>query len=99
MSKTTKQRLLWIPPAEDRGGSVKQAPPVHVDFAEHDVKRVWTLYLHRDPASPPSLPFLPVHHHNAFAEDVIHDWNIWHGKFKYASRAIDGGVWLLLEMR
>jgi hypothetical protein len=92
-----RQGLLWIPPAEDRGAFAMQAPPVPFDGPEPD--RVWTLYLHRDPNSPPALPFIPQHHHNAFAEDYVHDWNVFRGKFRYASRAIDGGVWLLLEWK
>lgn len=95
-----RQQLLWILPAVERHGiSIKVAPPVPVEFSERDIKQVWTLYLHRDQFAPPALPFRPVHHHNAFAEDFVHDWNVRKGHFRYASRAIDGGVWLLLEFK
>lgn len=88
------QKLLWIPPAVDRGGSVLTAPTV--PFEGPEPKQVWTLFRCTDETKPPELPFRPVHRVNAFAEDYVHDWNVFRGKFRYASRVCDGGVWLLL---
>lgn len=93
-----RQRLLWIPPAVDRkNGAVPRPPPVPLDGPEPD--QVWTLYTNRDESSPPTLPIRPAHLQGAFAEDYIHDWNLFRGYFSYGSRAIDGGVWVLLEYK
>jgi len=61
--------------------------------------RIWTLYLHTDQNSPPSLPFRAYHHQNAFLEDKAHDWNIRDRVLNYFSRASEGGNWLLLEFK
>lgn len=93
-----RQALLWIPEAIDRkDGSAPRAPPV--PFTDAPPDQVWTLYGHRDEARLPSLPFCPVHHRNDFAEDYVHDWTVFRETFRYGSRALDGGVWLLLEYR
>lgn len=97
-AKMTRQGLLWIPLAVDPGnGAAPRAPAV--PFKGEEPSRVWTLYTFRDPDVKPPLPFSPVHHHNAFLEDYMHDWNVFKGAFRYASRALDGGVWLLLEWK
>jgi hypothetical protein len=92
------QRLLFVPfePADTFAGV--RAVPVPVDFRESDVARVWTLY-ENDKNKPPTLPFSPMHNHNAFIEDRIHDWNIVNGKFRYGSRVMDRDVWILVEMK
>jgi hypothetical protein len=61
--------------------------------------RVWTLYRHTDPATPPELPYDPHHGKNAFLEDEQHDWNWHNGVFKYRSRVANSPVWLLLEYK
>lgn len=83
-------------------GCVPKARPVP---CEHEPYRVWTLYAYDNEKEPPKLPFTPVHHHGAFFEDVIHDWN-WYparkGKLAYldyASRVMDRPVWILLEYK
>lgn len=83
------QKLLWIPKGDG-----------HVPFGGSRPSRVWTISSHKDPASPPSLPFTPAHLYNAFLEDHIHDWKIRMTGFHYYSRVADlskEGVWLLLE--
>jgi len=59
--------------------------------------RVWTLFRHTDPAKVPETPFSPVHLDNAFLEDRVHDWNWQQGWFRYYTRVVDHGCWLLLE--
>lgn len=87
----TRQAVVYYPHTLEIG-----KPAQWVDVAEKPT-RVWTLYLHRDPAAVPILPYEPLHNVNAFLEDQIHDW-IWRdGRLKYYSRVIDGRVWLLLE--
>ena len=92
------QRLLFVTfePADTFAGV--RAVPIPVDFRESDVARGWTLY-ENDKNKPPKLPFYPKHHHNAFIEDPVHDWNIVHGKFRYGSRVMDPDVWVLVEMK
>jgi hypothetical protein len=84
-----RQEILWIP----EGRSVPRPDPVMTGADT----RVWTLFTHLDPKVMPELPFVPVHHHNAFLEDYIHDWNHTNGNFRYYSRAMDSGVWVLIE--
>jgi len=93
------QRLLFITfePADTFAGV--RAVPIPVDFRESDVAHVWTLYNETDKSKPPALPFSPVHNHNAFIEDRLHDWNIINGKFRYGSRVMDQDVWVLVEMK
>ena len=92
-----RQELLWIPEAEDRGAFVKKAPLVPFPYETRPMK-VWTLYTERDPDKTPQLPLKSRHHHGAFKEGYIHDWEIRNGEFfDYFSRVIDGYVWLLLE--
>lgn len=76
-------------------------PPVEIPGVSKRPSRLWTMVHARDPDKSPALPVTPRHHHNAFLEDYIHDWN-WRVKddvalLKYYSRASDGRVWLLLE--
>lgn len=92
-----KQKLLWVPPAIDCGAFVKRAP--RIPFTDPEPHRVWTLFMEKDESKPPKLPITPVHRVNAFMEDYVHDWNVFRGKFLYASRIEDGGVWLLLEYK
>lgn len=93
--KTTMQKLLWIPLGEDAGNGVVKVPPVQ--YTHLRPSRVWTLYQYTDQSVRPELPYMPVHHQNAFLEDAGHDWNIRMGNFYYGSRVTDGGVWVLLE--
>lgn len=90
-----KQRLIWLPEAEDTGKIAKQVPLV--DYDGDMPKRLWSLYLETDKTKPPLLPFVPRHHVNAFLEDHIHDWDIENGKLRYYSRATEGNIWALLE--
>lgn len=95
-----KQHLLFIEFGPAEGRPLAPAKPVPVAFKERDVAQVWTLFRHTDPDEPPLLPFQPVHRVNAFAEDLIHDWNIDHlGRFRYASRVTDQPVWVLVVMK
>lgn len=89
--KVIRQEVHWVP--ENRR--------VFMGHKEHPY-RVWTLYPHTDPNVRPELPITPVHHHNAFLEDYVHDWKMWPDAqrvpyLKYASRAIDNCVWILVE--
>jgi hypothetical protein len=59
--------------------------------------RIWTLFSHRNPDIRPDLPFVPVHHQNAWLEDCGHDWNWRGGILRYSSMVTSGRVWLLLE--
>ena len=63
--------------------------------------RVWTLFRPPEgwPEEGPRLPIVPVHHHNAFLEDYVHDWNWRDGIMRYYSRVTIGRVWLLLEYK
>lgn len=57
-------------------------------------KRVWTLFSE----SKPELPFTPIHNHNAFLEDFLHDWNMVNATtLRYYSRVALDSVWILLE--
>jgi hypothetical protein len=94
-----RQRLLFIRfEARQPGYPCARAIPVHVPWSEREVKSVWSLLLHRDEAEEPALPFYPVHGRNAFIEDISHDWNIHNGMFRYASRATDQPLWVLIEL-
>lgn len=68
-----RQQLIflehWYKP-----GMCPKARPVPLDKRPD---RVWTLFCDNDKNSPPSLPFRPQHHHNAFLEDEVHDWNFY----------------------
>ena len=63
--------------------------------------RIWTLFGQTADHIPPDLPFVPVHHQNAFLEERIHDYDIDVRDEKYylnwGSRVSEGGHWLLLE--
>lgn len=85
------QKLLYL-----AGAIALGTPSPTLDLPERP-SRIWTLYRHRDPNLSPSLPFVPVHHQNAWLEDVGHDWNWRGGKLRYSSGVTDGRVWLLLE--
>lgn len=95
-----RQKLLWVPAMESNGGFGHKRCVLPMDGETVRPFRVWTLYGHTDEASPPSLPFSPVHLTNAFLEDRIHDWNIMpDGRLRYYSRVSTGQVWLLLEWK
>lgn len=81
------QAVYWV--SEDRRFPMDPAPP-------GTRYRVWTLYS-TDPNVRPELPMQPVHHHNAFLEDYVHDWNLNGGVFRYYSRAVHSKVWILVE--
>jgi hypothetical protein len=87
-----RQALVYFPHTLEIG----KGPAPAIDVAEKPSK-VWTLYHFRDLEVVPALPYMPVHHKNAFVEDYVHDWNWRDGKFRYFSRILDGRVWLLLE--
>lgn len=70
----------------------ERAPTIPVD---EKPKRLWTLFA--SPEAQPTLPIVPIHHHNAFLEDYLHDWNWRNGELRYGSRVTSGRVWLLLE--
>lgn len=93
MERKMRQELLFVSEWEQRG-IVPNAKPLALAA---EPKRVWTLFHYEDPERPPSLPFEPIHRHNAFLEDKIHDWNWSNGMFRYGSRVADSPVWLLLE--
>lgn len=97
MKERFRQELLWIPAAVPRKGREPSADPVL--YKGPIPTRVWTLYPHREETRPPALPYDPMHFRNAFLEDYGHDWMVRKGFFQYGSRAMDGGVWLLLEFR
>ena len=82
-------------------GMVQKARPVS---CERKPDRVWTLHAYEE-GKPPTLPFGPRHHENAFLEDYVHDWN-WYpargdlpARLDYGSRVADGPVWILLEYK
>lgn len=86
-----RQKVLWVP--ADRRVPIDST--VELTGAN---TRIWTLFA-TDPDVKPELPIVPRHHHNAFLEDYMHDWN--HekarGYLRYASRAAEGSVWILVE--
>jgi len=92
-----KQELIWIPPARDTGAMAKRVPPIPYDGPVPD--RLWTLYLHCNENEKPELPYKPVHHQNAFIEDMVHDWNVRNGHLRYFSRAMEGECWVLMEFK
>lgn len=94
------QQLLFIDfhPLKE-GMSCRRAKPCPVTFQERDVRQVWTLFHYTNSDQPPPLPFTPIHRVNAFAEDLIHDWNIYAGNFVYASRITDEPVWVLVNLK
>ncbi len=59
-------------------------------------KRVQTCYFHTDHEVKPDIPN-PQHRVNVFYEDHVHDWNWKNGELHYASRVMDGGVWIRCE--
>jgi hypothetical protein len=86
--KVLRQEVLWIPES-------RRVP--FTGIVEGGNLRIWTLYPYTNPDEPPALPYRPAHHHNAFLEDYVHDWNVEKGFLRYYSRAIDSRVWILLE--
>lgn len=86
-----RQELLWIPPSTLR--------PISVPFTGPRPSHVWRLPHHRDEAKPPVLPFVPIHLHTAFLEDLMHDWKDGGGRFRYYTPLdlTTVGQWLLLE--
>jgi hypothetical protein len=93
---STRQELLWLGGWTRRSGiGHKLADPV--PFEGQQPTRVWTLYRHTDPDHKPPLPYSPTHNVNAFMEDVIHNWSVSQGMFRYRSRVCEDPVWLLLE--
>ena len=96
MSKV-RQKLVWLgewAPARSGLGGINQAAPVRV---QREPTRIWTLFTHTVEHPPPRLPFVPVMRHNAWLEDIVHDWNWQRGVLRYYSRVANGPVWLLLE--
>jgi hypothetical protein len=90
-----EQRLLFIREwVTNRGHLPNMAKPIPYDGPKPH--RVWTLYAF-DETVTPALPITPIHNHNAFLEDCVHDWNIYGGHFRYRSRVADRPVWILLE--
>lgn len=89
-----RQEVHWVPLPESRR--------VYMGHGDHPY-RIWTLYMHADPAVKPELPITPVHNHGAFLEDYVHDWNFVFDKGRkeffvnYGSRVADRGVWILVE--
>jgi hypothetical protein len=92
-----KQKLLWLPPGIDTGATHKKCM---VEYLGPEPDRLWILPEYRAKELKPRLPYTPVHHHNAFLEDKMHDWSI-RGRFlKYHGvLATEGSVWLLLEFK
>lgn len=88
------QEALYIPEGSEVGGHPAVAWPW---LGRPRPKRVWTLLS----SEKPELPIVPRHHHNAFLETYVHDWDLTGGAdccvFHYHSRLSGGGVWLLLE--
>jgi hypothetical protein len=92
--KVTRQIVLWVPET--------RLVPLPDDEEPY---RVWTLYGEgrNDPKTAPALPITPAHHHGAFMEDMIHDWNVVRvgsdrkPHLRYASRAMDHSCWILVE--
>ncbi len=99
-ARKRQQLLLFIDfePKPTKGRPLCLSLPIKAPVPVEEIKRVWTLYHYTDAAKPPVLPFLPVHHHNAFLEDYVHDWNIRNGMFRYGSRVTTKPVWVLLEL-
>lgn len=93
--KSVMQKLLWIPPGEDRGAMALTVPPI--PYKGQRPNRLWTLLGCVDPKVKPPIPERLIHLENAFLEDYIHDWNIRAGFLHYYSRTTDGGVWVVLE--
>lgn len=89
-----KQELLWIPEGVDTGAFAKLC---RVAYTGPKPARVWTLLNECAQLIPPIMPFVPKHHHNAFLEDYMHDWDIRQGMFHYHGVARDGNNWILLE--
>ena len=87
-------------PAEKVSGRV---PGAFIEMARKP-RRVWTWLLSSDPAKPPEPGVVPRHHHNAFLEDIMHDWHWMAGKFFFHPHTIPGrfeewedpGVWILV---
>lgn len=60
--------------------------------------RVWTFLLLPGEEPEPTLPIVPLHNKNVFAEDDVHDWNWERGAFTYYTRVCaERDVWVLLE--
>lgn len=87
--ETLSQEVIWIP--ESRRVPMPGAVRTGANT------RVWTLFTHTDPNVKPELPIVPKHHENAFLEDYVHDWGHARGEFSYYSRAVESGVWVLIE--
>jgi hypothetical protein len=87
--RVLKQTVLWVP--ESRRVALEGPSRTAANT------RIWTLYHYESPDRPPELPYVPVHHSNAFLEDYVHDWNHEKGVLRYGSRASEGRVWILVE--
>ena len=92
--KQARQELLWMPKGVDVGAFALKCS---TKYSGLEPDRLWTLFLHTDQESPPTLPFKAHHGQNAFIEDKMHDWNVQKGFLNYFSRVSEGGSWLLLE--
>jgi hypothetical protein len=91
-----RQELLWMPEGIDVGAYAKRC---QVPYKGEVPSKLWTLYPHTSEATPPELPYTPIHNENAFLEDPHHDWRIVKEGLNYYSRVSEGGVWLLLEFK
>jgi len=92
-----EQRLVWMKWTERpelAGGGVFETADLEVEPV-----RLWTLFLERNQAVPPLLPFTPAHQVNAFIEDKLHDWMWRHGKLRYYTRVMDCSCWVLVELK
>lgn len=92
-----EQQLVWME-WEKRtdmpsGGRFKR---IHHD---REPDRVWTLWMETEQDKKPTLPIVPVHRHNAFFEDSVHDWNWMRGQFSYYTRVMGQSCWVLLEYK
>lgn len=92
----TQQVFVWMDEAQDVGAFANKYSPIDLP-EEGEPNRVWTLYQNLDKDNEPEFPFEPKHLKNAFLEDKVHDWNVRGGKFHFATRVTDTGVWLLFE--
>jgi hypothetical protein len=96
-TKVVRQEVLWMTweeiPSLPSKGKFKPVPLAGLK----EPNRVWTLYHETDFSKTPLLPINPVHNHNAFLEDWMHDWNVHGDKFFYFTRIMGRGVWVLFE--
>lgn len=98
-SPIRRQELVFVEFYDRKPGMPsKRAKPIALPDDEVPA-RIWTLYKELDSDKRPKLPYHPVHNHNAFAEDYVHDWDVRDRKLHYYSRITETPMWLLLEYR